>query len=162
MAIRLGDTAPDFEAETTEGTIKFHDWKGDRWAVLFSHPKDFTPVCTTELGTVAKIKGEFDKRSVKVIGLSCDPLSEHFEWSKDIEDTQGIAPNFPMIADQDRKVAERGAGVSGPAYFCVLFLMSVSVSFMRNSRISSSHQMRTISTPKTMLSKPAKPPIWTP
>ncbi len=106
MAIRLGDTAPDFSAQTTEGEINFHEWKGDSWAILFSHPKDFTPVCTTELGYVAKIKPEFEKRNVKVIGLSVDPLGSHHEWSKDIEETQGIAPNFPMIADEDRKVAD--------------------------------------------------------
>jgi alkyl hydroperoxide reductase subunit AhpC len=106
MAIRLGDTAPDFTAETTEGTIRFHEWKGDSWAVLFSHPKDFTPVCTTELGYVARIKPEFEKRNTKVIGLSVDPLGAHHEWSKDIEETQGQAPNFPMIADADRKVAD--------------------------------------------------------
>ena len=106
MAIRLGDTAPNFTAETTEGEIDFHSWKGDGWAVLFSHPKDFTPVCTTELGYVAKIKPEFEKRNCKVIGLSCDPLGSHREWSMDIEETQGQAPNFPMIADADRKVAD--------------------------------------------------------
>ena len=106
MAIRLGDTAPDFTAETTEGSISFHEWKGDSWAILFSHPKDFTPVCTTELGYLAKAKGEFDRRNVKVIGLSVDPLGAHHEWSKDIEETQGIAPNFPMIADSDRKVSD--------------------------------------------------------
>jgi alkyl hydroperoxide reductase subunit AhpC len=106
MAIRLGDTAPDFTAETTEGTISFHDWKGSSWAVLFSHPKDFTPVCTTELGHLAKIKGEFDKRNVKVIGLSVDPLGSHHEWSQDIEDTQGMAPNYPLIADDNRKVSD--------------------------------------------------------
>jgi alkyl hydroperoxide reductase subunit AhpC len=106
MAIRLGDTAPDFTAETTEGTIRFHEWKGGDWAVLFSHPKDFTPVCTTELGAVAKLKGEFARRGVKVIGLSCDPLGSHREWSRDIEETQGMAPNFPVIADADRKVAQ--------------------------------------------------------
>ncbi|UCE86978.1 MAG: peroxiredoxin [Deltaproteobacteria bacterium] len=106
MAIRLGDTAPDFTAETTEGTIRFHEWKGDAWAVLFSHPKDFTPVCTTELGYVAKIRPEFEKRNTKVIGLSVDPLGAHHEWAKDIEETQGMAPNFPMIADADHKVAD--------------------------------------------------------
>ena len=106
MAIRLGDTAPDFTAETTQGTISFHDWKSGSWAVLFSHPKDFTPVCTTELGTVAKLKGEFDKRNVKVIGLSVDPVDSHLEWEKDIEETQGQAVNFPMIADPDHKVAD--------------------------------------------------------
>jgi alkyl hydroperoxide reductase subunit AhpC len=106
MAIRLGDDAPNFTAETTEGTIDFYDWKGDSWAVLFSHPKDFTPVCTTELGYTAKLKPEFEKRGVKVIGLSVDPLEDHVKWSKDIEETQGTAPNFPMIADADRKVAD--------------------------------------------------------
>jgi thioredoxin-dependent peroxiredoxin len=106
MAIRLGDTAPDFTAETTQGTISFHDWKSGSWAVLFSHPKDFTPVCTTELGTVAKLKGEFDKRNVKVIGLSVDPVDSHLEWEQDIEETQGQAVNFPMIADPDHKVAD--------------------------------------------------------
>ena len=106
MAIRLGDDAPNFQADTTEGPIDFHDWKGDSWAVLFSHPKDFTPVCTTELGTVAKLKDEFDQRDVKVIGLSVDPLDSHTEWEKDIEETQGQAVNFPMIADPDRKVAD--------------------------------------------------------
>ncbi len=106
MAIRLGDDAPDFHASTTQGDIDFLDWKGDSWAVLFSHPKDFTPVCTTELGTVAKLKGEFDKRDVKVIGLSVDPVESHLEWEKDIEETQGEAVNFPMIADPDRVVAD--------------------------------------------------------
>jgi alkyl hydroperoxide reductase subunit AhpC len=106
MALRLGDDAPNFTAETTEGTIDFYDWKGDSWAVLFSHPKDFTPVCTTELGYTAKLKPEFDKRGVKVMGLSVDPLEDHVTWSKDIEETQGVAPNFPMIADADRKVSD--------------------------------------------------------
>jgi alkyl hydroperoxide reductase subunit AhpC len=105
MALRLGDIAPDFTAETTHGTIRFHEWKGSSWAVLFSHPKDFTPVCTTELGAVAKIKSEFDKRNCKILGLSVDPLGAHVEWSKDIAETQGMAPNFPMIADADRKVS---------------------------------------------------------
>ena len=105
MAIRLGDDAPNFTAPTTQGDIDFYDWKGDSWAVLFSHPKDFTPVCTTELGTVAKLKPEFDRRNVKVIGLSVDPVESHLEWEKDIEETQGQAVNFPMIADPDRKVA---------------------------------------------------------
>jgi len=106
MSIRLGDIAPDFTAETTQGSIRFHEWKGNSWAVLFSHPKDFTPVCTTELGHVAKIKKEFEKRNCKVIGLSVDPLGAHVEWSRDIADTQGAAPNFPMIADADQKVAK--------------------------------------------------------
>jgi alkyl hydroperoxide reductase subunit AhpC len=105
MGIRLGDEAPDFTAETTEGTINFHDWLGDSWGVLFSHPMDFTPVCTTELGYTAKLKPEFDKRNVKVIGLSVDPLDAHGGWSRDIEETQGYAPNFPMIADADKKVS---------------------------------------------------------
>ena len=106
MAIRLGDTAPDFTAESTEGTIRFHEWIGNGWAVLFSHPKDFTPVCTTELGYMAKIKPEFEKRGVKIIGLSVDPVGDHRRWSKDIEETQGHAPNYPLIADPDRKVAD--------------------------------------------------------
>ena len=105
MSIRLGDEAPDFQAETTEGPISFHEWLGDSWGVLFSHPKDYTPVCTTELGMVARIKPEFDKRNVKVIGLSVDPLNSHGGWAKDIEETQGTALNFPLIADPDRKVA---------------------------------------------------------
>jgi thioredoxin-dependent peroxiredoxin len=106
MAIRLGDDAPDFTAETTEGELSFHEWKGDSWAVLFSHPKDFTPVCTTELGAVARLKPEFDKRNTKVIGLSVDPVDAHGKWSQDIEDVTGTAPNFPMIADPDKKVAD--------------------------------------------------------
>jgi thioredoxin-dependent peroxiredoxin len=106
MALQLGDIAPDFEADTTQGHIRFHDWLGNSWGVLFSHPKDFTPVCTTELGYTAKLKPEFDKRGVKVIGLSVDPLDAHRRWSKDIEETQGHAPNFPMIADPDRKIAD--------------------------------------------------------
>ena len=105
MAIRLGDTAPDFTADTTEGTINFHEWLGDGWGVLFSHPKDFTPVCTTELGYVAKLKPEFDKRNVKVIGLSVDSVADHGKWEADIEETQGTAVNFPMIGDPDQKVA---------------------------------------------------------
>jgi len=106
MAIRLGDEAPDFTAETTEGTVKFHEWKGDSWAVLFSHPKDFTPVCTTELGRVAELKPEFDKRNTKVIGLSVDPLTDHEGWKQDIVDVTGQKLNFPLIADGDRKVAD--------------------------------------------------------
>jgi thioredoxin-dependent peroxiredoxin len=105
MSIQLGDTAPDFTQESTEGPIHFHEWAGSSWVVLFSHPKDFTPVCTTELGTVARLKPEFDKRNVKVIGLSVDPLKDHEGWSKDIEETQGAALNFPLLADSDRKVA---------------------------------------------------------
>jgi alkyl hydroperoxide reductase subunit AhpC len=104
--LQIGQVAPDFTAETTEGAIRFHDWIGNSWAVLFSHPKDFTPVCTTELGAVAKLKGEFDKRGVKVIGLSVDPVSSHEKWSKDIEETQGVAPNFPMIGDTDLSISK--------------------------------------------------------
>ncbi len=106
MAIRLGDTAPDFTVDTTQGSVAFHDWLGSSWGVLFSHPKDFTPVCTTELGEVAKLKDEWAKRNVKVIGLSVDSLSDHEGWSADIEETQGVAVNFPLIADPDRKVAD--------------------------------------------------------
>jgi len=106
MPLRLGATAPDFTAETTEGPIKFHDWIGEKWAMLFSHPKDFTPVCTTELGYVAKLKSEFDKRNMKVIGLSVDSVDDHKRWSKDIEETQGAAPNYPMIGDPDLQVAK--------------------------------------------------------
>ena len=106
MAIRLGDTAPDFTAQTTEGEINFHDWIGDKWAVLFSHPKDYTPVCTTELGMAAKLKPEFDKRGVKIIALSVDPLDSHEGWANDIEETQGSKVNFPMIADSDRKISD--------------------------------------------------------
>jgi alkyl hydroperoxide reductase subunit AhpC len=106
MALQIGDTAPDFEAETTEGRISFHDWLGDSWGVLFSHPKDFTPVCTTELGYMAKIKPDFDRRTVKVIGLSVDPVDKHADWSKDIEETQGHAPNYPMIGDADFNVSK--------------------------------------------------------
>ena len=104
--LRIGDIAPDFEAETTAGRIRFHEWIGDSWAVLFSHPKDFTPVCTTELGYMARIKPEFDKRNVKVIGLSVDPVEHHGRWANDIKETQGHAPNFPMIGDTDLKVAK--------------------------------------------------------
>ncbi len=106
MALTIGDTAPDFEAQTTEGTIQFHDWIGDGWAVLFSHPRDFTPVCTTELGYMAKIKPDFDKRGVKIIGLSVDPVDNHAKWAADIEETQGTAPNYPMIADTDFNVSK--------------------------------------------------------
>ena len=106
MGLRIGDTAPDFTAETTEGTVNFHEWLGDdSWAILFSHPKDFTPVCTTELGEVARLKPEFDRRHVKVIGLSVDPSESHHKWIDDIEETQGVRLNFPLIADHDKKVA---------------------------------------------------------
>ena len=106
MPLRLGATAPDFTADTTEGQISFHNWIGDKWAMLFSHPKDFTPVCTTELGYVAKLKSEFDKRNMKVIGLSVDSVEDHKKWSKDIEETQGTAPNYPMIGDPELAVAK--------------------------------------------------------
>ena len=106
MALQINDTAPDFQAQTTEGPISFHDWIGDGWAVLFSHPKDFTPVCTTELGYMAKIKPEFDRRGVKVIGLSVDSSGDHERWASDIEETQGTAPNYPIIADSDFNVAK--------------------------------------------------------
>jgi alkyl hydroperoxide reductase subunit AhpC len=106
MALQLGDTAPDFEAQTTEGNIRFHDWLGDSWAVLFSHPRDFTPVCTTELGYLASIKPEFDRRGVKIIGLSVDPVENHAKWASDIEETQGTAPNYPMIGDVDFNVSK--------------------------------------------------------
>ena len=106
MAIRLGDDAPDFSADSTEGTINFYEWKGDSWAVLFSHPKDFTPVCTTELGRVASLKPEFDKRNVKVVGLSVDGVAEHEKWSQDITDVTGSSLNFPLLADPERKVAD--------------------------------------------------------
>jgi thioredoxin-dependent peroxiredoxin len=106
MALAINDTAPDFEAETTEGKIRFHDWIGDKWAVLFSHPKDFTPVCTTELGYMARMKPEFDKRGVKIIGLSVDPVDKHASWANDIKETQGHAPNYPMIADVDYNVSK--------------------------------------------------------
>jgi alkyl hydroperoxide reductase subunit AhpC len=107
MTLRIGDTAPDFEANTTEGPIKFHEWIGDSWAVLFSHPKDFTPVCTTELGYMAKIKPEFDKRGVKIIGVSVDPTDKHEQWADDIEETQGSRPNYPIIGDHDFNVSKR-------------------------------------------------------
>jgi alkyl hydroperoxide reductase subunit AhpC len=106
MALNLGSEAPDFEAETTEGRISFHDWLGDSWGVLFSHPKDFTPVCTTELGYMASAKPEFDSRGVKIIGLSVDPLGKHEEWARDIEETQGTAPNYPIISDADFEVSK--------------------------------------------------------
>jgi alkyl hydroperoxide reductase subunit AhpC len=106
MALQIGDTAPDFEAQTTEGKIRFHDWIGDGWAVLFSHPKDFTPVCTTELGYMARIKPEFDKRNVKIVGLSVDPVDNHSRWANDIKETQGFAPNYPMIGDPDLSISK--------------------------------------------------------
>lgn len=106
MALRLGDIAPDFQADTTQGKIRFHEWLGDSWGVLFSHPKDFTPVCTTELGYMARIKPEFDKRNVKIIGLSVDPVSSHSGWAKDIAETQGVAPNYPIIGDPDLAISK--------------------------------------------------------
>ncbi len=106
MSLRLGDTAPDFTAQTTAGTVNFHEWLGDSWGVLFSHPADFTPVCTTELGCAARMKPKFDERNVKIIGLSVDPLDSHIEWAKDIEETQGTALNFPIIADEDKTVSD--------------------------------------------------------
>ena len=106
MGLSIGDVAPDFEAQTTDGPIRFHDWIGDSWAVLFSHPKDFTPVCTTELGYMARLKPEFDRRNVKIIGLSVDPVDNHARWAQDIAETQGAAPNYPMIGDTDLKVAK--------------------------------------------------------
>jgi alkyl hydroperoxide reductase subunit AhpC len=119
MTLTIGDTAPDFDAETTEGPISFHDWIGDSWAVLFSHPKDFTPVCTTELGYMAKIKPEFDRRNTKIIGLSVDPVDKHSTWAQDIEETQGYAPNYPIIGDADFKVSKQygmlSSEVSGEA-----------------------------------------------
>ena len=117
MALSLGDIAPDFQADSTEGPIAFHDWIGDSWAVLFSHPKDFTPICTTELGYMAKVKPEFDRRGVKIIGLSVDPTGRHADWAKDIEETQGHAPNYPIIGDADFNVSKLygmlGADASG-------------------------------------------------
>src|SRR5690606_28972652 len=106
MTLQINSTAPDFEAETTEGRIRFHEWIGDSWCVLFSHPKDFTPVCTTELGTMARLKPEFDRRNVKIIGLSVDPVSSHAGWARDIEETQGAAVNYPMIGDPELKIAK--------------------------------------------------------
>lgn len=115
MAVTIGDKAPDFEAQTTEGRIKFHDWIGDSWAVLFSHPKDFTPVCTTELGRMAKLKPEFDRRNTKIIGLSVDPVDRHADWAKDIEETQGTKPNFPMIGDTDLSISKAWGMLPGDA-----------------------------------------------
>jgi len=106
MSFQIGDQAPDFEAETTQGRIKFHEWIGDSWAILFSHPKDFTPVCTTELGYMAKLKPEFERRNVKIIGLSVDPVENHKKWAADIEETQGAAPNYPMIGDTDLRISK--------------------------------------------------------
>src|SRR5579863_9067338 len=106
MSFRIGDTAPDFQANTTQGPLRFHEWLGNSWGILFSHPKDFTPVCTTELGYMAKLKPEFDKRNVKIIGLSVDPVENHARWAQDIAETQGTAPNYPMIGDPDLKVAK--------------------------------------------------------
>ncbi|HSK28916.1 MAG TPA: redoxin domain-containing protein, partial [Candidatus Limnocylindria bacterium] len=106
MAVRIGDVAPDFSAETSEGKINFHEWIGNSWAILFSHPKDFTPVCTTELGYMASLKPEFDKRNCKIIGLSADPVTDHKNWAKDIQETQGHAPNYPIIGDAELTVAK--------------------------------------------------------
>src|ERR1035438_3774733 len=106
MTLAIGDTAPDFEAETTEGKIRFHDWLGNSWGMLFSHPKDFTPVCTTELGTMARLKPEFDKRDTKIIGLSVDPVENHAKWAVDIKDVVGFAPNYPMIGDTELKISK--------------------------------------------------------
>ena len=106
MSLQLGDTAPDFEAETTAGRIRFHEWLGDSWGILFSHPKDFTPVCTTELGAMAGLKSEFDRRDVKILGLSVDPVSDHAKWARDIEDVTGHAPNYPLVGDSDLAVAK--------------------------------------------------------
>src|SRR5918994_1953220 len=126
MSLRLGDTAPDFTADTTQGPIRFHDWIGDSWAILFSHPRDFTPVCTTELGYVARLKPEFDRRGVKAIGLSIDPVESHKGWSADIRETQGAAVNFPIIADPDRKVANL-YGMMHPAHDEVFTVRTVFV-----------------------------------
>ncbi|MGL4286685.1 MAG: peroxiredoxin [Phreatobacter sp.] len=119
MSLQIGDIAPDFEAETTQGRIRFHDWIGTSWCVFFSHPKDFTPVCTTELGYMAKIKPEFDRRDVKVIGLSVDPVENHAKWARDIEETQGVAPNYPIIGDTNLSISKLwgmlGAAASGDA-----------------------------------------------
>src|ERR1700758_5126956 len=113
MSLAINHAAPDFEGETTEGQIRFHDWIGDGWAVLFSHPKDFTPVCTTELGYMAKIKPEFDKRGVKIIGLSGDPTDRHADWARDIEETQGYAPNYPIVGDSDYAVSKAYGMLAG-------------------------------------------------
>lgn len=126
MALQLGDTAPDFEAPSTEGTIRFHEYLGDSWGILFSHPKDFTPVCTTELGAVAKLKGEFDKRGVKVCGLSVDSVADHDAWKGDIEETQGVALNYPLLADEDRSIAQ-AYGMIHPKALDTLTVRSVFV-----------------------------------
>jgi alkyl hydroperoxide reductase subunit AhpC len=126
MALQLGDTAPDFEAETTQGRIRFHDWIGDGWAIFFSHPKDFTPVCTTELGAFAKRKAEFDRRGVKIIGLSVDSVTDHERWAEDIRETQGSALNFPVIGDADRKIAD-SYGMIHPKAIDTLTVRSVFV-----------------------------------
>ncbi len=126
MTLQLGDVVPDFEAETTEGKVRFHEWLGEGWGVFFSHPKDFTPVCTTELGEVARLKPEFDRRGVKVIGLSVDPLEDHYAWAGDIAETQGHALNFPMIADPDRRIAE-AYGMIHPSASDTLTVRSVFV-----------------------------------
>ena len=119
MSLRIGELAPDFEAETTQGRIRFHDWMGDSWCVLFSHPKDFTPVCTTELGAMAGLESEFDKRNVKIIGLSVDPVDRHAMWAKDIAETQGHMPNYPMIGDTDLMVSKLyGMLPAGAGRFC--------------------------------------------
>jgi alkyl hydroperoxide reductase subunit AhpC len=126
MALRLGDNAPDFTAETSAGPIRFHEWIGDSWAILFSHPRDFTPVCTTELGYVARLRPEFERRGVKVLGLSIDPLEAHARWARDIQETQGHAPDFPLIADPDRKVANL-YGMMHPAHDEVFTVRTVFV-----------------------------------
>jgi len=126
MALQLGDIAPDFEAETTQGPIRFHDWIGSDWAILFSHPKDFTPVCTTELGAFAKRKAEFERRGVKIIGLSVDPVTDHERWAEDIRETQGSALNFPLIGDPDRKIAD-AYGMIHPKAIDTLTVRSVFV-----------------------------------
>ena len=126
MTLRLGDTAPDFTADSTTGTIAFHEYLGDGWGILFSHPRDFTPVCTTELGYVARLKPEFDKRQVKAVGLSIDPVESHKGWAKDIQETQGHAPNFPIVADPDRKVANL-YGMMHPAHDEVFTVRTVFV-----------------------------------
>jgi thioredoxin-dependent peroxiredoxin len=142
MALQIGDTAPDFEAETTEGKIRFHDWLGDHWAVLFSHPKDFTPVCTTELGTMARLKPEFDKRNVKIIGLSVDPVDNHKKWSADIKDVVGFAPNYPMIGDTDLKISKLyGIGPDKKIKLVLVYPMSTGRNFDEVLRVVDSLQL---------------------